>query len=77
MGYGKDPIEPRHTDVHENPKGLELKMQKHREREKLGAYFRVTDKIRIWVPAGIDPQSRIDRFIEKMNNRIVNGMKIS
>ena len=76
MGYGKDPIEQRHVDVRQNPTGLEAKIQRHREKEKSGAYFRVSDKIRIWVPSGVDPQTRIDRFIEKINHRTVNGVKI-
>lgn len=59
-------------DLEKNPKGTDIKVAKHREREKHGKYVAIPgDKLhtRIFVRNGEDPEKRIASYLERINNR--------
>lgn len=67
-----DPILARKADLEKNPKGTDIKVAKHREREKHGKYVAIPgDKLhtRIFVRNGEDPEKRIAAYLERISNR--------
>ena len=64
-----DPIVPRKGSNDENPKGVEVKMMKQREKEKNGRFVKAGIKTWILVGNHENVEKRIAKFNERINNQ--------
>lgn len=64
-----DPMIPRKESNDDNPKGVEIKMMKQREKEMKGRFVKAG--IKTWILVGNDEnaEKRIAKFNERINNQ--------
>lgn len=65
-----DPIVPRKGSNDENPKGVEVKMMKQREKEKKGRFVKAGIKTWILVGNHENAEKRIAKFNERINQPV-------
>lgn len=65
-----DPMIPRKDSNDENPKGVEIKMMKQREKEMKGRFVKAGIKTWIFVGNHEDAEKRISRFNERINQPV-------
>lgn len=65
-----DPMIPRKDSNDENPKGVEIKMMKQREKEMKGRFVKAGIKTWILVENHENAENRIARFNERINQPI-------
>lgn len=65
-----DPIIPRKGNNDENPKGVEIKMMKQREKEMKGHFVKAGIKTWILVGNHENAEKRIARFNERINQPV-------